>query len=330
MVRGSLARRSLLVADIGGTNARFGIFHGGALHAERAFRCADFPEPADAAAVYLDELKLDAPRPRHAAFAIAGPLLDDRVALTNNGWDFSAAATRRALGLERLILLNDFTALALAVPQLEVDERYQVGGAAPLAGAPIAVIGPGTGLGVSGLLRSGRKWVALQGEGGHATLPAVDDREMAVVRFLHADHGHVSAERILCGDGLSLLHQTLARIDGIAADRIGASDITARAFEGNDPRCLEVVSRFCGWLGTVAGNLALTLGARGGVYIGGGIVPRFGSHFATSPFRERFEAKGRFRSFLAAIPSYVITAPYPALTGCVQAYLHESPRLEAG
>jgi glucokinase len=172
--------------------------------------------------------------------------------------------------------------------------------------------------------------VALQGEGGHATLPAVDERELAVVRALHRDYEHVSAERVLCGDGMALLYRTLARIDGVEAQALGASDITTRALEGGDPRCLEALSCFCAWLGNVAGNLALTLGARGGIYIGGGIVPRLGNYFATSPFRERFEAKGRFRGFLAAIPSYVITAKYPALTGCVQAYLHESPRLEAG
>ena len=327
---------SLLVADIGGTNARFGIWSHNELQAVQVLSCADFSGPAAAASHYLQQLAAahQRPLPRAAAFAIAGPLLDDRVALTNNGWDFSATATRRALKLERLILLNDFTALALSVPQLAVSERYQVGGAAPLADAAVAVIGPGTGLGVSGLLREGGRWLALQGEGGHATLPPVSAREMAVVTALHRTFSHVSAERVLCGDGLELLYRTLAELDGVSVETLDASDITQRALSDSpaqrDPRCLETVSLFCGWLGNVAGNLALTLGARGGVYIGGGIVPRFGEYFAASPFRERFEAKGRFARFLATIPVYVITAKYPALIGCVQAFEHSSPRLEAG
>ncbi len=326
------AGAALLVADIGGTNARFGVWYRDALHNEHVYKCADYAGPAAAATHYLHELRAEGrvPVPRIAAFAVAGPLLDDRVALTNNGWDFSAAATRRALELEQLIFLNDFTALALSVPRLAAAERYQVGGAAPLADAAIAVIGPGTGLGVSGLLRANGAWLALQGEGGHATLPAVEPRELAVVVALHRRYSHVSAERVLCGDGLELLFRTLAELDGVAVESLHANEITRRALEGEDARCREAVQMFCAWLGNVAGNLALTLGARGGVYIGGGIVPRLGEYFAVSPFRASFEAKGRFRNFLAGIPVYVITAKYPALIGCVQAFTHASPRLEAG
>ena len=323
---------SLLVADIGGTNARFGIWYQDQMRDVQVFKCSDYAGPATAAAEYLRRVQATSPMPppRAAAFAIAGPLIDDRVALTNSAWDFSAAATRRALDLERLILLNDFTALALSVPQLADSERYQVGGAAPLTDAPIAVLGPGTGLGVSGLLREGGRWLALQGEGGHVTLPPVSTREMAVVRALHRDYAHVSAERVLCGDGLELLYRTLATLDGVSVDALKASEITARALQRADARCQETLELFCGWLGNVAGNLALTLGARGGIYIGGGIVPRLGGYFASSPFRERLEAKGRFAKFLSAVPAYVITAQYPALVGCVQAFEHSSPRIVAG
>ena len=327
------AAASLLVADIGGTNARFGVWYRDALHAEQVLKCADFEGPAAAATRFLQGLRADGsvPMPKIGAFAVAGPLLEDRIALTNNGWDFSAAVTRRALKLKQLIFLNDFTALALSVPRLKPAERYQVGGAAPLADAPIAVIGPGTGLGVSGLLRADKgRWLALQGEGGHATLPAIEPREMAVVVSLHRRYKHVSAERVLCGDGLELLYRTLAELDGVTVDALDAGEITSRALRGDDARCRETVQMFCGWLGNVAGNLALTIGARGGVYIGGGIVPRLGEYFAVSPFRSNFEAKGRFRGFLTAIPVYVITAKYPALVGCVQAFTHASPRLEAG
>ncbi len=332
MARSRTRNEALLVADIGGTNARFGVWYEGALHGEQVYRCSAYPGPAEAAGAYLKQFRAASalPMPRSAAFAIAGPLLEDRVVMTNNSWDFSAAATRHALGLDRLIFLNDFTALALAVPQLAVSERFQVGGAAPLADGAIAVIGPGTGLGVSGLLRTGSHWLALQGEGGHATLPVVDAREMAVVSALHRSYTHVSAERVLSGDGLELLHRTLAALDGVAVAALSAGEITERALAGTDKGCVETVDLFCGWLGNVAGNLALTLGARGGVYIGGGIVPRFGGHFATSSFRQRFEAKGRYAGFLATLPVFVITAKYPALIGCVQAFEHASPRLEAG
>ena len=328
---------ALLVADMGGTNARFGVWYQGELHGEQALKCSDFSGPAAAASHFLQQLSATTPLPkaRAAAFAVAGPLLDDRVALTNNGWNFSAAATRRTLALERLIFLNDFTALALSVPKLAVCDRYQVGGAAPLADAAVAVLGPGTGLGVSGLMRDGARWLAIQGEGGHVTLPAVGAREMAVVAALQRRYAHVSAERVLCGDGLELLYRTLAKIDGVKVESVEAGEITQRALGHGAPSpdhtlCLETISLFCGWLGNVAGNLALTLGARGGVYIGGGIVPRLGEYFATSPFRQKFEAKGRFAPLLAAIPVYVITAKYPALIGCVQAFIHSSPRLEAG
>jgi glucokinase len=334
----SLAARShasdsqaLLVADIGGTNARFGIWYRNALHHEQVLQCASFAGPAEAAGHYLESLwtSRELPVPRAAAFAVAAPLLDDQVSLTNNGWKFSAAQTRRALVLDRLLILNDFTALALAVPSLAPAECTQVGGDAPVPDAAIGVIGPGTGLGVSGLLRAGTQWLALQGEGGHVTLPAVDAREMAVVNALHQRYAHVSAERILCGDGLELLHRTLAQIDGLPEGDVAASEITRRALAGDDARCVATVAMFCGWLGNVAGNLALTLGARGGIYIGGGIVPRLGEFFAASPFRTRFEAKGRFQAFLASIPVYVITAHYPALIGCVQSFSHASPRIEA-
>jgi glucokinase len=332
MAKSRTRNEALLVADIGGTNARFGVWYEGALHSEQVYKCSAYPGPAEAAGAYLKQFRTTSalPMPRSAAFAIAGPLLEDRVVMTNNSWDFSAAATRHALGLERLIFLNDFTALALAVPQLAVSERFQVGGAAPLADGAIAVIGPGTGLGVSGLLRAGPRWLALQGEGGHATLPVVDAREMAVVTALHRRYAHVSAERVLSGDGLELLYRTLAELDGVAVAPRTAVEITEHALAGTDKGCLEAVDLFCGWLGNVAGNLALTLGARGGVYIGGGIVPRIGGHFATSPFRQRFEAKGRYAGFLATLPVFVITAKYPALIGCVQAFEHSSPRLEAG
>src|SRR5260221_8151917 len=314
MARSRTRNEALLVADIGGTNARFGVWYEGALHGEQVYRCSAYPGPAEAAGAYLKQFRAASALPMRgaAAFAIAGPLLEDRVVMTNNSWDFSAAATRHALGLDRLIFLNDFTALALAVPQLAVSERFQVGGAAPLADGAIAVIGPGTGLGVSGLLRTGSHWLALQGEGGHAPLPGVDARETAVVSALHRSYTHVSAERVLSGDGLELLHRTLAALDGVAVAALSAGGITERALAGTDNGCVETVDLFCGWLGNVAGNLALTLGARGGVYIGGGIVPRFGGHLPPPPLPPPRQAERRHVRVPTTSPGSSLTPNAPA------------------
>jgi len=192
-----------------------------------------------------------------------------------------------------------------------------------VADSPIGLVGPGTGLGVSGLLPGGMPgaWVPLQGEGGHVTLAAADAREEAVLRVLRERFGHASAERAVSGMGLEALYAALTTLDAPGSGTaLPAAEITARALAGSDARCVEAVALFCSFLGSVAGNLALTLGARGGVYIGGGIVPRLGALFERSAFRERFEAKGRFRDYLAAIPVFVIHASVsPALLGAARA-----------
>ena len=323
---------ALLVADLGGTHARFGIWHQRRMHAVQVLRCADYHDLAAAAGQYLASQRVagQLPAPACGVFAVATPLAGDHIALTNNSWNFSAATTRRALKLERLVFLNDFTALALAVPQLSAGDRRQVGGGAPLADGPIAVVGPGTGLGVSGLVRAGERWLALQSDGGHVTLPATTPRESAVIAVFRRQYPHVSAERMLCGQGLMLLYRTLAELDGVSVEALAAEEITRRAVGDGEQRCRETLAMFCAWLGNVAGNLALTLDARGGVYIGGGIVPLLGPYFDASPFRQCFEAKGRYAALLTAIPVYIITAENPALIGCVQALSNLSPRVEAG
>jgi glucokinase len=236
--------------------------------------------------------------------------------MTNHPWNFSIRALRDRLGFERLEVINDFTALALALPRLAPDERMAVGGGAAAAGAPIGVLGPGSGLGVSGLVPSGSRWIALTGEGGHATMAPANDRESAVLDRMRRHFDHVSAERALSGPGLVNLYNTLAAIDGVPARGFTAAQITDLATRAEDPLCRETTMIFCAMLGSMAGNLALTLGARGGVYVGGGIVPRLGQTFVESPFRERFEAKGRLQVYLAAIPTFVVTHPLPAFLGC--------------
>ncbi len=307
-----------LVGDVGGTNARFALVdEHQRIYAERTLAGADFAGLRTAIEAYLREV--DAPRLSRAAIAVATPVTGDWIQFTNSLWSFSIEATRRELGLEQLRVLNDFTALALALPQLAPEERRVVGGGAPLVNGTIGLIGPGTGLGVSGLVWSGHHWIPLETEGGHVTFSPTNEREWAIGRVLHRRFGHVSPERLLAGPGWVDVYNALAELDGWTPEDLTPTEITRRALAGTCPRCLEVQEFFCGALGTAAGNLAITLGARGGVYIGGGIVPRLGEFFDRSAFRARFEAKGRFSAYLAAIPTWVITAANPALRGVAAA-----------
>ncbi len=309
-----------LVGDVGGTNARFAWVEapGAGLSDVASYRCADHPSLEAVLCRYLEERRK--PLPAWIAIGIANPVVGDQVQMTNHHWSFSVEAMRRSLGVERLLVLNDFAALALSLPVLGPEGVRQVGAGAPAADAPIALVGPGTGLGVSGLLPcGGRRHVPLQGEGGHATLAPLDEREEAVLRVLRRRFGHVSAERAISGPGLVHLYTALCELDGVRAQPLEPAHVTERALQSRDGRCVEALELFCAFLGNVAGNVALTLGARGGVYIAGGIVPRLGEWFARSRFRERFESKGRFRAYLEQIPTYVVCAPTPALLGAARA-----------
>lgn len=306
-----------LVADIGGTNARFAMLdETGIPVAPVTLRCDDFASLGDAMSTFIAES--GAPRPSVAAIAVATPVVDDLVALTNNRWSFSIEETRRRLALERLEVVNDFTALALSLPQLPSTELEKVGGGSADGGHPLAVIGPGTGLGVSGLVPCADKWLPLQGEGGHVTLGANTPRELAVHTWLSERYRHVSAERWLSGPGLVNIVSALREIDGLETLEYTPAIVTERGLSGEDAACREALELFCSLLGSCAGNLVLTLGAQDGVYIGGGIAPRLGDFFARSGFRESFEAKGRMRTYLERVPSFVIRSPYPALIGAAR------------
>jgi glucokinase len=307
-----------LLADIGATNARFALLPAGARVAEQeaVLPVAAFPDIRAAIEHYLGGRGV---RPARAGIAIANPVAGDFVRMTNHDWHFSIEETRTRLGLDRLLVLNDFTALALSLPELSDDDKEQVGPGAPVVGETVALLGPGTGLGVSGLVPSGGGVGALSGEGGHVTMAAADDREADILRLLRQEFGHVSAERVLSGMGLENLYRAVRRLDGAVPEPFAAADISRRALDRSDPACVEALATFCAMLGTVAGNLALTLGARGGVYVGGGIVPRVTRYFKGSAFRQRFESKGRFREYLAAIPTYVIVARNPAFLGVAAA-----------
>jgi glucokinase len=311
-----VAAATWLVGDVGATNARFGLMSPQReLLNTRTLAVADHPTIADAITAYLAQ-RGALPMPRQAAVAIASAVTGDRVAMTNHPWSFSISALKSELGVDRLEIINDFTALALALPHLGAESRLPVGGGAPAAKAPLGVLGPGSGLGVSGLIPAGTGWVALSGEGGHATMAPASDRESAVLDRMRRHFDHVSAERVLSGPGLVNIYNTLTALDGVPSRGYAAAQITDPEIGAADPVCAETTLLFCAMLGTMAGNLALTLGARGGIYIGGGIVPRLGERFVQSPFRTRFEAKGRFSEYLAAIPTYLVTHPLPAFLGC--------------
>lgn len=317
-----------LLGDVGGTNARWAWQAApGELTHLRTLPVAGYASITDCIASYLRTEGLAAPR--LAAFGIATAIGGDRVQMTNHPWAFSIAELQLALGVQRLLVLNDFEALAHAVPVLDARDLRPVGNGTAVPQANLAVIGPGTGLGVSGLVWDGARWRVIVGEGGHVTLPAATAREASLLAVLRERFSHVSAERALSGPGLVNLYQALCALDGLAAETLDAAQIVQRALEApttpSHAACAEVLQTFAAMLGTVAGNLALTLGARGGVFIGGGIVPRLGTRFDRLPFRERFVDKGRFCAYLEAIPTWVINADSPALRGAARALDAEAP-----
>jgi len=317
-------RGTAILADIGGTNARFALLRNGRLTARRRMRVADFASFDAALAEYLAEWR-GALRPPRMAVAAAGPISGDVIRMTNSPWHISAGALRAAFRLRDVVLVNDFAAVAWAVPRLAARQTVAIGGGRSQSDAPIAILGPGTGLGVAGVIPGIGGPRVLVTEGGHVTMAAADSREGAVLDHLRARFGHVSAERVLSGDGLVILAQAIAALDGQVAEGYTAAEITERALAGSCPTCAAALATFCAMLGTVAGNLALTLGARGGVYIAGGIVPRFVDYLAASAFRARFEGKGRFAAYLAAIPTRVIVHQDLAFLG-LRALLQEPSR----
>ncbi|MFL6674991.1 MAG: glucokinase [Massilia sp.] len=314
-----------LLADIGGTNARFALeLSPGRIELIDVLACGGHPTLAAALRAYLASpavLAAGVGGIRHAAIAIANPVVGDQVRMTNHHWEFSIEAMRRECGFDTLLVVNDFSALASSLPHLASADKRQVGGGAARADSPLGLIGAGTGLGVSGLVPCGNSWTALRSEGGHATFAPANELEVAILQYAWREFDHVSAERFLSGAGVELVYRALAHRAG-KNDSLPAPEISRRALAGECALCDQVVEVFCGMLGTVAGNLAITLGAQGGIYIGGGIVPRLGERFDRSSFRARFEQKGRFAHYLAQVPTWVITAEYPAFLG-VSAILSE-------
>lgn len=301
-----------LVADVGGTNTRCALVdEGGRPTRIGIYENAAFSSLLEVLRAYLSERGA---QPREAAIAVAAPVTSDNVRMTNRQWHFSIAELRQDMGLSELKLINDFMAIALSLPRLEADDLVTIGTGQGVSGKAMAVLGPGTGLGVSGLIPGPQGWAPIAGEGGHATLAPGTAREAALVDAVVSQFGHCSAERLISGPGLALTYDTLRQLGGAVAARLDPPLIAARAADG-DPVAQESLEIFFGLLGSVAGNVALTLGALGGVFIGGGIAPQLLERLAESDFRARFDAKGRYAGYMQSIPTAVITHPTPALLG---------------
>ncbi|VXC61192.1 glucokinase [Massilia sp. 9I] len=326
--RAAFADGPRLLADIGATHARFGLETApGVLRQVAVLHCDDYTGIVPLLHAYLAQL--GGVRINHAAFALANPISGDYIRMTNRDWQFSTDEVRRALGLSTLLIVNDFTALAMALPGFQPQDLLQVGGGAPQSHAVAGVLGPGTGLGVSGVIPTIDGFVTLGSEGGHVNFAPSDEREFSILQYAWQEWPHVSNERLISGPGIELMYRALARRNGVEAPARSTADIVSGALDDKDALCLETLETFAGMLGGAAANLAVTLGAFGGIFIGGGIVPRIAEWFAQSPFRARFEAKGRFTEYIAQIPTYVIMTPNPALHG-VSRILSEHLRGRSG
>lgn len=310
------ARSPCLVADIGGTHARFALTTDFRTFSDvQVLPCAGHPRFEDALAAYLD---MAGTRVSHGAVAIATPVLGDRVSMTNFHWSFSVEETRRQLGLDTLLLVNDFSALALALPWLGRGDLRRLDENGIERTGVKAVIGPGTGLGVAGLVPVAGGWQAMATEGGHVDFAPANEIEMDMLRLLWRDYPHVSAERLVSGPGIALIYRSLCHLAGVVPRAAEAREIAALAAAGECPVAGQTLSTFSAILGAVAGDLALSYGALGGVYLGGGILGRLGAQFDLPAYRQRFLAKGRFRAYLEAIPNHLITADNPAFLGVAQ------------
>jgi glucokinase len=303
-----------VLADIGATNARFALLeHGQPIDTTR-YAVADYASPVEAARAFLAG-PAAGHTPQMAVIAAAGPVVNGRVTMTNAAWTVDAERIRNGLGLPAVHVINDFEALGWALPDLRPADLFDIGQVTPPGQGTMAVMGPGTGFGLAALASDGKVEVVLVTEAGHATLPSENRREDAIILALRERLQHVSVERVLSGPGLVQLYHAIAEVDGLTVPQRSAAEIVEHALAGDCEASRNTLEAFCAFLGGAAGNAALTLGAIGGVFIAGGIAPRFTDFLRQSAFRERFEAKGRMAPYLARIPTRVIVHPYPAFVG---------------
>jgi len=311
-----------LIADIGGTNIRLALADKSCADKFKeieTYKCADYASLAEVISLYINSKQL-ADTTIDACLAIACPVDTDIISMTNLPWQFSQQALKEQLNLHKLTLINDYTAIAMAIPLLSDEQKIKIGGGEVTQNAPIAVCGPGTGLGVANLVSVNGQWHCFSGEGGHVDFAAVDEMDIKILVQLKNIKARVSYEQLLSGYGLVQIYQALCIINDHAGDKLVAAQISSNAVAGTCPICQQALAQFCKVLGSFAGNLALTMNSQGGVYIAGGIVPRFVDYIQNSAFRERFEAKGRLSHLTQRTPTYIITEEQPGLLGAA-AYL---------
>lgn len=309
-----------LVGDVGGTNARLALTDGqGHIRNPRTFPCKDYASLTDIIAEYI-ETTAGKKRPPRAVLAVAGPVVDGEIEFTNLDWVVSEGDLLAHFEFEAIELINDFAAQALACPLLEGPDLRVLGPNLHRGSRehPMLALGAGTGFGVAGLARSERGDVPIATEGGHAGFAPCDDVEIEVLKRLTAKYGRCSTERLLSGQGLYDLYTILAALKGEAPVLKDEAEVTREGLVG-DPLASETLDRFCLILGSVAGDLALTFGARGGVFVSGGIAPRIAERLAAGGFRARFEDKGRLSDYLQGVPTYLVLHPYPAIVGAARA-----------
>ncbi len=304
----------ILLADVGGTNVRFAVLRDGKLGPVAYMAVTEYRQFADAVAAFMAG-QADAPTIHYALFDVAGIVEGGRCALTNNDWVVDAAELSQRFGFVRVLIVNDFEAVAWSLPQMTADDLSPIGGGVPKPGAPMVVLGPGTGLGVAAYVPGKGDGSVVRGEGGHATMPSSDAREDAIIAALRQKLGHVSAERVVSGSGLENIYWAIAALERQVVPERNAAAITQAAVAGTCAVSRAALDTFCALLGEFAGNCALTFDAQGGVFIAGGIAPRLRDYLPQSQFRSRFEAKGRMSRHLAAMPVYLIVHEDPAFIG---------------
>ena len=309
-----------LVADIGGTNARFSAILDGELESKFQFLHSvdEYPEFENLIEILLEEIGEAtgwSSKPKRACFAVACPPDTEIISFTNSHWKFSQTELKRALGCDFLSIINDFEAVAHGITELSSDEFVQIGGGEAVPNKAIGILGAGTGLGVAALAPHENGYVVLDTEGGHADYSPINDLQSAVVSCLRARFGRVSLERLLSGKGLLNIYSALCSIEDVKMEFDTPADIVAAALNDAETKALQTLNMFCEGIGAASGNLALTFGAKGGIYIAGGVIPRFQEFFISSAFRSKFEDKGRFVSYLKPIPVYLVIRENLGLLG---------------
>lgn len=309
--------RHVLVGDIGGTHARFALAAWQAglpvIQEAATYHCRDFPDLTDALRQYLAALPV--PQPMAACLAVAGPVTSDHFRFTNNHWQFSRRQLAAQLNLDQLEVLNDLAAQACAIPLLAPSQYRTIRSGTARPGCPVALMGPGTGLGVATLVPDGQQWIPVSGEGGHVRPAPHNERMVEILTLLNREQAYVSLESLLSGPGLLRLYRALARLNGEATRHDSDKDILRLGVDNSDPLCRETLMVFCGLLGSAAGDLALTNGARGGLWLSGGILPRMPELLVQSHFERFFLEKGVMSHYLRDIPVQLITGEATALLG---------------